>query len=201
MGCGSTQQTTKYQYRDLCGELTPREKNTLAKWGLGAAARRRVTKLLQQLPYKQLAAPAYDNGVLTSRDDCLFTDDDLAFILSANGAGNGLYWNTFTKRIGGGKKYQGQWKKPKRNGDQPTHEGLGTIWFKDGSMYQGQILNSEFNGKGRMTHANGDIFQGEWKDGKAQGQGVFVDKNGSMYEGQWENDQYHGKGVESWKFN
>ena len=79
-------------------------------------------------------------------------------------------------------------------------EGLGTISYPDGSLYQGQTKNGLFHGKGRMTHANGDIYQGHWKNGKANGFGVYIDKSGSMYEGNWFDDQYHGKGTETWNF-
>lgn len=80
-------------------------------------------------------------------------------------------------------------------------DGLGTMKFQDGSIYQGLSKQGLFNGKGRMTHANGDIYQGEWKDGKACGKGTFVDQTGSMYKGEWLNDLYHGKGVETWNYN
>lgn len=40
----------------------------------------------------------------------------------------------------------------------PVWEGLGTINFADGSVYQGQTKNGLFNGKGRMKHSNGDIY-------------------------------------------
>lgn len=56
-----------------------------------------------------------------------------------------------------------------------TWEGLGTIRFADGSVYQGQTKNGTFNGKGRIKHANGDIYQGDWKNGKPHGYGVYVD--------------------------
>jgi hypothetical protein len=48
--------------------------------------------------------------------------------------------------------------------------------MKDGSLYQGFILNRQFNGKGRLTSSNGDIYQGNWKDGKIVGKGVFYNK-------------------------
>jgi len=35
------------------------------------------------------------------------TDEDLAYLLSYQGAGKGHYWNTFFVDIGKGKKYQG----------------------------------------------------------------------------------------------
>ena len=39
-----------------------------------------------------------------------------------------------------------------------TWEGLGTIKYKDGSVYSGFTFNQLYNGKGRLTHANGDIY-------------------------------------------
>jgi hypothetical protein len=84
-----------------------------------------------------------------------------------------LYWNTQIIAIGNGKKYLGQWKAEKFKS---TWTGLGTIFYPDGSKYQGLTKNGLFNGKGRMTHSNGDIYQGDWKEGKAYGKGVFIDQ-------------------------
>lgn len=82
-----------------------------------------------------------------------------------------------------------------------TWEGLGTIKFKDGSVYEGFTANQKFNGKGRLTQANGDLYQGDWKDGVAQGKGVFVQREaGIIYDGEWKNDVQHGKGIEEWDF-
>lgn len=125
-------------------------------------------------------------------------EDDIAYQLSSQGGGKGLYWDTFFKKIGDGRQYRGQWRTDKRKS---TWEGLGIIIYPDGSKYQGMTKNGKFEGKGRMIHANGDIYQGEWKDNKANGQGVFIDQEGSMYDGEWLNDMYHGKGTEQWNFN
>ena len=40
----------------------------------------------------------------------------------------------------------------------PKWEGLGTIRFADGSVYQGQTKNGLMNGRGRIKHENGDIY-------------------------------------------
>jgi hypothetical protein len=45
-----------------------------------------------------------------------------------------------------------------RNNLKNEIEGLGTIKFADGSLYQGMTKHGLFNGKGRMTHTNGDIY-------------------------------------------
>ena len=103
-------------------------------------------------------------------------------ILSPEHEGKGKFWRSLVTEINEGKKYQGQWT------NSGHYEGLGTLWFADGSIYQGQTFDGRFNGKGRMTHSNGDIYQGEWRDGKANGFGVYIDQNGSMYAGDWLDD-------------
>lgn len=140
----------------------------------------------------------YQDGELIETEELLMSEKDIKYQLSPYAGGKGLYWNTKWKDIGEGRKYLGQWKWDKYKS---TFEGLGTIKFKDGSVYQGQTKKGKFHGKGRMTHANGDIYQGDWVDGQASGNGVFVDQNGSMYDGQWKNDLYHGKGTEQWSYN
>ena len=70
-----------------------------------------------------------------------------------------------------------------------TWEALGSLKFKDGSIYEGFTVKEQFSGKGRLTQANGDCYQGDWKDGMANGKGVFIQKEaGIIYDGDWKND-------------
>jgi hypothetical protein len=203
MGCGgSKHQTLTFQRGKQTITVNPKQKEIIEKWGLGCVARRRFKKLVQLTMLKNLRKPLYVDGNLVLTKEVLINDDDIKWSLSVSGAGKSYYWNTKEKTLEDDKKYIGQWKKSTKSTKGGDYVGgLGTMKFKDGSMYQGYSKNNQFHGKGRMTHSNGDIYQGEWKEGKAEGNGVFVDKQGMMYEGKWENDQYHGKGVESWKYN
>ena len=65
----------------------------------------------------------------------------------------------------------------------------------DGGEIEGQIVNNEFNGKGRIHFDNGDIYEGEIKNGTAYGKGIFIYPDG-CYNGQWIQDKREGYGVQ-----
>ena len=101
-------------------------------------------------------------------------------------------------------------------------EGKGTIIYKNGAKYEGEIKNNLHNGFGKLTQLDGEIFVGQWKDGKINGKGVryhkngdvysgdymnsirdgigkYVFSNGDSYEGQWKNGKANGKGIFKFK--
>ena len=134
------------------------------------------------------------------KNKTLLTEKEIEFLVSFKGAGKDFYWNTHWVDIGDGRMYLGQWKKS-RHGQSATWEGLGTIKFRDNSVYRGQTKNGLFHGRGHMTYPDGDIYHGDYKNGKAYGNGVLVNSKGTMYDGEWKEDKYHGRGCESFNFN
>ena len=128
----------------------------------------------------------------------LFSDKEIAYLLSKEADGQKHYWNTHWLEIGKDRKYLGQWKK--ETATTATWSGLGTIKFSDGSVYNGVSFKGQFEGKGRMTYSDGDIYHGDWKAGKANGHGTFISQKGVLYQGNWVDDQYHGSGTEWFNF-
>ena len=57
--------------------------------------------------------------------------------------------------------------------------------FPDGSMYEGEFKDGEYNGQGIMTFPDGNKYVGEFKDGKRHGQGTFTFSDGRKYLGEW----------------
>jgi len=198
MCCGASNKKVEYTYKMQKHTIKKKDLEVVTKWTHGCIARRRLKKMLQLAEIQNMKKPIYKDGELVKVEELLMDEDDIAYQLSQQGDGKGLYWDTFFKKIGDGRQYRGQWRVDKRKS---TWEGLGTIIYPDGSKYQGMTKKGKFEGRGRMIHANGDIYQGEWKEGKANGQGVFIDQKGSMYDGMWLNDMYHGKGTEQWNYN
>lgn len=49
------------------------------------------------------------------------------------------------------------------------------------------------NGIGTMHYANGTVYEGQWKDGKRQGKGKYTTKYGAVLEGYFDDDQIHGQ--------
>ena len=82
---------------------------------------------------------------------------------------NGLVTITYPDE----KKYVGEWKDDKENGQ-------GTKTWKDGKKYVGEYKDGERNGKGTFTWSNREKFVGEWKDGK-RWNGAYYDKEGNIH--------------------
>ena len=114
-----------------------------------------------------------------------------------------------------GNIYQGNWN------DDLKMEGLGKYYLKDQNVlaegvwsngdllyarvflqnddiYEGEMKNSTFNGKGKLISANGDIYEGDFVDGKTNGNGKLVFGDKTVYEGQFEKGEFKGNGHMKW---
>ena len=74
--------------------------------------------------------------------------------------------------------------------------GKGTLYYKDGSIkYDGDFVNNEYEGKGKLIYENGEKYIGEWLNGKKNGKGIEYYKDDSIkYDGDFVNDKYEGRG-------
>lgn len=91
-----------------------------------------------------------------------------------------MIWNTF-KENGVeviGKKYEGSFKKGKK-------EGYGVLVDGKGYKYEGMWQSDKFNGKGKLTKSDGiELHEGVFVDGKLHcDQGKIRFQNGDVYEG------------------
>ena len=66
---------------------------------------------------------------------------------------------------------------------------IGTYTFKDGAVYQGDLVGGKPNGSGKTTFQNGDVYEGEYVKGKRQGKGIYTFTDGEKYDGEWLQDQ------------
>ena len=115
-----------------------------------------------------------------------------------------------------GNVYQGQWNKDfKMHGlgkyylsnDKVFAEGIwekgelifGRVFLPKGDIYEGEIKNSEFNGKGKLMSNNGDTYDGDFVNGEKTGYGKIVFSDGTIYEGNLEKGEFKGKGHMIWK--
>ena len=72
--------------------------------------------------------------------------------------------------------------------------GKGKIFFEDGSYYIGQWKKGLRNGKGTTYYSNGNIqYEGDWRNGKNEGKGIFYYNNGDRSMGDYYNDRPIGK--------
>ena len=62
--------------------------------------RRNMRKMAQQLKIKNTHKPDFVEGLLANDKKILFSDEEMAYLLSPQGAGNNHYWNTKWLDIG-----------------------------------------------------------------------------------------------------
>ena len=72
--------------------------------------------------------------------------------------------------------------------------GLGTGFYVDGGIYEGDWINDARDGKGIMYYSNGNVYSGNWKNDRREGKGVFYFFRGGIYEGEFKNNIIDGFG-------
>jgi len=95
------------------------------------------------------------------------------------------------------KNYVGEWKNGKFN-------GYGILKYdQDGkSYYEGEFLNNNKHGKGKMVYASGNVYTGDWKNNLKDGFGKMEFKNrNEQYVGFWKNNLPNGKGIYTWNID
>lgn len=73
--------------------------------------------------------------------------------------------------------------------------GEGTVSWRNGDRYTGQVSNGKRQGKGRFTWANGQWYDGEWRNDIATGKGSIGFTSGDRYEGDVVEGTPHGQGT------
>ena len=75
-------------------------------------------------------------------------------------------------------------------------DGKGSMFFSDGTLYEGGWKSGKMHGKGRIISLLGDLCTGEFVNGRMTGKGVMEYINGNTFEGELLNDKPHGYGKE-----
>ena len=81
-------------------------------------------------------------------------------------------------------------------------EGKGLITehnFEDGSLFVGEYLNGEINGKVKLFGKYSLSFKGYYLNGKRNGKEKEYDFDRLIFEGEYFNGKRHGKGKEYYK--
>ena len=107
-------------------------------------------------------------------------------------------WNDNFKMEGQGKYYlkedkvlaEGIWV----NGDLK----YARVFLPNGDIYEGEMKNSAFNGKGKLLLSNGYIYEGDFVDGEKNGKGKIIFEDKTEYEGPIENGEFKGSGKMKW---
>ncbi len=64
----------------------------------------------------------------------------------------------------------------------------GKYYKYNGSIYEGDLVDNQPHGKGKMIYFNKTTFEGEFRDGERDGNGIFMHKHGKITKGRWKND-------------
>ena len=70
--------------------------------------------------------------------------------------------------------------------------GSAKIFFIDGDIYEGDVLNATQHGVGTHIYKSGQIFQGEYLNGKRNGMGKITWTNGDTSYGSFKDGDRHG---------
>ena len=74
----------------------------------------------------------------------------------------------------------------------------GRIFLPNGDIYEGQIKNSIFNGKGKLICFDNIIYEGQFINGERNGLFNIYFPDGSYFIGQFNNDNFNGQGKFYW---
>ncbi|KAK1743300.1 hypothetical protein QTG54_005921 [Skeletonema marinoi] len=56
----------------------------------------------------------------------------------------------------------------------------------EGGLYEGQVVNGEPHGWGKLTYLNDVVYEGDWRKGQEHGHGTITWRNGSLYSGEFD---------------
>jgi len=70
-----------------------------------------------------------------------------------------------------------------------------TLKFPDGSVYVGELILGQPNGKGIYNFANGKVYDGDWFNGLPNGKGWMLLENGQQFIGHFVNGLRDGDGT------
>lgn len=69
------------------------------------------------------------------------------------------------------------------------------MWFVDGLVFEGQWVNNNMHGSGKMVYDTGAVFEGDFVAGMRHGTGTLTYANSDVYVGGWAEDNKEGQGV------
>jgi hypothetical protein len=75
------------------------------------------------------------------------------------------------------------------------NNGYGKYKLSDGSIYTGDFINYQFQGKGTISYISGNTYTGDWYNDKMNGKGIFLFSDGNRYEGDFVNSIQNGNGT------
>ena len=72
------------------------------------------------------------------------------------------------------------------------------VFLANGDIYEGEIKESKFHGKGKLKNIDGEIYDGDFIDGQKSGIAKIIFEDNTIYEGGIEKGLFNGKGNLKW---
>ena len=73
------------------------------------------------------------------------------------------------------------------------------IFYPNGDIYEGEMLDSFYNGKGKLILQNKDTYIGQFEKGEKNGEGKMIFNDGTEYNGNFTNNNFNGYGNMKWE--
>lgn len=111
-----------------------------------------------------------------------------------------IYWGNWNDKLemeGNGKYYLKDDKVLAEGFWEGGELKFARVFMPNNDVYEGEICNSTFNGKGKLISAE-ETYEGEFVDGEKTGSGTITYNDGTEYSGQINNGVFMGKGRMKW---
>lgn len=138
--CCGAKPTVVYKHENKTYKIPKKAADTIGRFARGKIARIEVNKLkkdkMEEITSLKLTDikkfGKIDQELINHVADKgpLMTDKQLVDFMENEG--KDLKWDNTAQSIGDGHKYRGHW-----NSQRSSQEGIGEIYYKDGSLYQG----------------------------------------------------------------
>ena len=108
------------------------------------------------------------------------------------------FWNQEFKMDGRGKYYLEQDKVFAEGNWDDGDLIYGRVFLPNGDIYEGEIKNSQFHGKGKLK-TNNYLYEGDFLNGEKTGNGKIIFSDETIYDGNLINGEFKGNGHMTWK--
>ena len=74
----------------------------------------------------------------------------------------------------------------------------GRIFYDNNNIYDGEIKNSTYHGKGKLIFNNKEKYEGDFLEGEITGYGEYIFEDGTIYKGEFDKGEFKGNGIMKW---
>ena len=90
-------------------------------------------------------------------------------------------------KYGSGVKYFGGWKNGEKHGVGTMMDNHPQTW---GNIYVGNWVDGMQHGHGRLETDHGSVYEGDFLHGQKNGKAIEIDRNNHVYKGQWREGKF-----------